>query len=376
MKKLLLLSFFSLLFLTLCPTLTLARDANGWDEQECIDAGNVWYSDTCIAPPPKIELQMPFGSLAASGQLDIRDYLKNLYTFGVGAAGILAVIMIILGGFIWLTAGGNAERVTTAKNYIQGALIGLVIALGSYTLLRIINPSLVYIVPLRVPVVKQAYLGNSCPIEIPEGQVAFQYTNNVLGTSKMEPGDLLECGNKYALATEGSEASTDCNGLYCVEPLACLPTGAVDSNNNVKVECASAEDACIALDENVVANLGMGENQNVCDKVNESLGAYRKGELDSHNFGTCVWVNLAAWDMNMWGSVLALFGDDGCRWCSQTDYIITSTKLKESGYSQASLCSGLSADSTALTHAGVGFTPTGLACLHAWCTGTTGSIAP
>lgn len=41
--------------------------------------------------------------------------------------GIVAVIMIIYGGFRYITSGGNTEKVTSAKNTILYGIIGLII---------------------------------------------------------------------------------------------------------------------------------------------------------------------------------------------------------------------------------------------------------
>ncbi len=41
--------------------------------------------------------------------------------------GIISVIMVIVGGFQYVTSGGDSGKVTTAKNTIMYALIGIVI---------------------------------------------------------------------------------------------------------------------------------------------------------------------------------------------------------------------------------------------------------
>ena len=41
--------------------------------------------------------------------------------------GIIAVIMIIVGGFRYIASGGKQESITAAKNTILYAIIGLVI---------------------------------------------------------------------------------------------------------------------------------------------------------------------------------------------------------------------------------------------------------
>lgn len=45
--------------------------------------------------------------------------------------GILFVSYTIYGGFLWMTAGGNEERVTKAKSIIRNGVIGLIIILSA-----------------------------------------------------------------------------------------------------------------------------------------------------------------------------------------------------------------------------------------------------
>ena len=41
----------------------------------------------------------------------IGTYIKSVYTFSIYVAGVVAAIMLMVGGFLWLTAGGNANQV-------------------------------------------------------------------------------------------------------------------------------------------------------------------------------------------------------------------------------------------------------------------------
>lgn len=48
--------------------------------------------------------------------------------------GILFIVLIIVGGFQWMTAGGNEEDVKKAQNRIKNAVIGLVIVVSAYAI--------------------------------------------------------------------------------------------------------------------------------------------------------------------------------------------------------------------------------------------------
>ena len=52
----------------------------------------------------------------------------------LGFLGILFVILIIYGGFLWMTAGGEEEQIKKAKKLITNSVIGLAIVLGAFIL--------------------------------------------------------------------------------------------------------------------------------------------------------------------------------------------------------------------------------------------------
>ena len=56
----------------------------------------------------------------------------------VASAGGFAFIILIIGGIRYLTAYGNEEQQTAARNTIMWAIIGLIIAILSYAIVSII----------------------------------------------------------------------------------------------------------------------------------------------------------------------------------------------------------------------------------------------
>lgn len=56
--------------------------------------------------------------------------------------GFLSVIMLIFGGLRYIISGGNAAAVTTAKNTILYAIVGLIIAIFAYAIVNFVIGSL------------------------------------------------------------------------------------------------------------------------------------------------------------------------------------------------------------------------------------------
>jgi len=82
--------------------------------------------------------------VAVSGKTFI-EYLKAIYVWSVRAIAVIAIIMIMIAGFQWMTAAGNASAIGQAKSRISSSLIGLLLAIGAYSLLNFVNPSLVHL---------------------------------------------------------------------------------------------------------------------------------------------------------------------------------------------------------------------------------------
>ncbi|MFH1233109.1 MAG: pilin [Patescibacteria group bacterium] len=89
----------------------------------------------------------------------IAKYIRVIYKYAIGIVGILAAVVLMLGGVLWLTAGGNTTRVTEAKAWITASLTGLVLALSSYLILATVNPALVNFEVTKIESVEKIILG-------------------------------------------------------------------------------------------------------------------------------------------------------------------------------------------------------------------------
>ncbi len=65
---------------------------------------------------------------------DPRDVVANVIKVVLGFLGTIAVVLIIVAGFQWMTAAGSEDKIAKAKKIMTAAVIGLVIVLMAYAL--------------------------------------------------------------------------------------------------------------------------------------------------------------------------------------------------------------------------------------------------
>jgi hypothetical protein len=80
----------------------------------------------------------------------LAKYIKAIYNYLLAIVGLLAAIVLMISGIVWLTAAGNTERISQAKNWMMGSFTGLILALSSFLLLKLINPNLVSFTPTNI----------------------------------------------------------------------------------------------------------------------------------------------------------------------------------------------------------------------------------
>ncbi len=135
------------------------------------------------------------------------EYIKAFYNFFMSIVGILAVIMIMLGGLQWIMAAGNAQKIDGAKTIIISAIMGLVLTFTSYTILNVLNPD---VLTLKLNVA-------SINLVEPSGNEVCK-----LSDDPSEGGELIKdnstydtpiCGKKYLY--EKDDIAAYCYGFTC-----------------------------------------------------------------------------------------------------------------------------------------------------------------
>jgi PKD repeat protein len=72
---------------------------------------------------------------------DIRSFIITTVNFALGFLGLLAVVMIIYGGFLYVSSAGETEGPDKAKKIILYAAIGILIILGSFAFVNTVLDS-------------------------------------------------------------------------------------------------------------------------------------------------------------------------------------------------------------------------------------------
>lgn len=91
--------------------------------------------NSCVSCVNANNAYTALGCITATGP----GLFTQFFSTGTGIAGVIAFIIILLGGFKILTSAGNPERLTEGKEMVWSAISGVLFILFSIFLLRIIG---------------------------------------------------------------------------------------------------------------------------------------------------------------------------------------------------------------------------------------------
>ncbi|KKQ27809.1 MAG: hypothetical protein US42_C0005G0034 [Candidatus Magasanikbacteria bacterium GW2011_GWC2_37_14] len=232
------------------PTVSFkGLDQRCWVKEKCIEAEGAAYganTETITAcggeknavgeelvfckPPYVAQTEVTFGNTNTFANMG--EFIKYMFRYAIIVAGVVAVIMVIFAGIQWTISGGNAEKISSARKKIGGAMMGLFLIIMSYSILSFINP---YLVNLRLP---QAWMINTqglapvyCDFLSSSTTVATAYPygtkKTILEKQQMSTSvtynvnsQVATCGTEYFVKDTGGQT---CSGNAC-------PSGQLCSN--------------------------------------------------------------------------------------------------------------------------------------------------
>ncbi|MBI5306305.1 hypothetical protein HZB04_01845 [Candidatus Wolfebacteria bacterium] len=181
---------FALLLFVLNFGLVLANDAN----IGCGDAIGKYKYPWCNDPPT-----------------GIADLVSKFYNYALAAVGVAALGVIIYGGILWITSAGNPGKISEAKEWITGAIFGVVLLISAVLLFNTINPE---IASLKEPVIKTVTVKSDCS-ELSDADKCIANLQCQLTRGKCE-----KKGSTIAIGTvkEGGV----CKDVNCESGLTCI----------------------------------------------------------------------------------------------------------------------------------------------------------
>ena len=70
---------------------------------------------------------------------DLVSIVENIISIAIRLAGVAAFIMLIIGGFKYLTSGGDPKAAESARKTITYAILGLVLIIAAWFILKFLS---------------------------------------------------------------------------------------------------------------------------------------------------------------------------------------------------------------------------------------------
>jgi hypothetical protein len=183
-------------------------------------------------------------------------FVANFYNFALMIGGVLAFGVIVYGGVKYMASAGNPSGQSDAKEWIEGALLGLLLLVGAYFILSVVNPQLLNLnLPSLTPV-------NIASIVVPGNPVGSTNGPSSSGSSSAKCQSLAATGSGTVSAQIDAAAVSYCGASSASGP------------GNGKVSCAWAVN-------NVLTNAGIANIDSTSVQSMENALTAGRGTLVS-----------------------------------------------------------------------------------------------
>lgn len=98
------------------------------------------------APDPGSLLQgtgREAGFDVSDSETQLTRFIGQIINVILSVLGVIFFVLLVYGGFLWMTSAGNEDKVKKAKTLITDAIIGLIIILAAYAISAFVINSLV-----------------------------------------------------------------------------------------------------------------------------------------------------------------------------------------------------------------------------------------
>lgn len=74
----------------------------------------------------------------STGETDLSVMVGRAVNYLFGVIGVIFLTVILIGGFFWMTAGGNEENIKKAKAFVINGINGMIVIFLAYALVYLI----------------------------------------------------------------------------------------------------------------------------------------------------------------------------------------------------------------------------------------------
>ena len=196
-----------------CSTIAQPRDYQPPEQSlHCCCLGTTPIQAAPKFDPPQLQIQIP-GLVFEEADVDcvnlkdgsyscsihwIGKYISAIYNYSLTIGGILAALMLMAGGLLWLTSGGDSSKVTKAKSLIGGSITGLIILFSAYMILYEVNPELTKLKPININSISDTGSGSASSLStiITDGWEWDSGIINQVGDASPELSSFINCMRK------------------------------------------------------------------------------------------------------------------------------------------------------------------------------------
>jgi len=76
--------------------------------------------------------------LTGFSERSVTEIIQNITNWIVGIVSLVAVLVIVIAGVMWATAGGNEDQQGKARKLLISGVIGLLIALAALAIVKVV----------------------------------------------------------------------------------------------------------------------------------------------------------------------------------------------------------------------------------------------
>ncbi|MBT3538602.1 hypothetical protein HOF40_03415 [Candidatus Parcubacteria bacterium] len=103
-----------------------------------------------FAPTPSLGIDLGGDMIKQAGEkagydkntdeFSLSENIGRVVNIILSITGVLFTVLMVYGGYLWMTARGKDEQIEKAKSVITAAIIGIIITLGAYSISAFIVP--------------------------------------------------------------------------------------------------------------------------------------------------------------------------------------------------------------------------------------------